>query len=97
MASDMNAFMSKCDMCQSHRTAQQKKPLQQHEILPCPWAKVLTDLLDLNGSDQLVVINDYRNFIEVETSSSALRILSSLFFKHSIPDVFVSDNGPQFP
>ena len=38
-ASDMKAFMSKCDICQS----QQKEPLQQHEIIPYPWDKVVTD------------------------------------------------------
>ena len=42
----------------------------------------------------------YSNFIEVERlnslmSHNVIRALSSLFSRHSIPDVLLSDNGPQ--
>ena len=43
----------------------------------------------------------FSNYIEVErltitTSRSVARVLSSLFARHGVPDVLVSDNGPQF-
>ena len=43
----------------------------------------------------------FSNYIEVErltttTSQSVAQVLSSLFARHGVPDVLVSDNGPQF-
>ena len=60
-----------------------------------------TDLCDQNGSDLSVVTDYYSSFIEVErlntvTSCSVIRELYLLFSGHKIPDVFVSDNEPQF-
>ena len=56
MISDINAFMSKCDIYQSHRTFQKKETLQQYEIISRTWAKVATDLCDMNRCNLLVVI-----------------------------------------
>ena len=39
MSQDLKKFISTCDICQTHQTSQQKEPLQQHEVIMCPWAK----------------------------------------------------------
>ena len=59
------------------------------------------DLCQLHGRTLLVVCDYFSNYIEVErltttTSRSVARVLSSLFARHGVPDVLVSDNGPQF-
>ena len=66
-----------------------------------PWAKLAVDLCAFQGRTLLVVVDYFSNYLEVEsltsvTSRSVIRVLSSLFARHGIPDVLVSDNGPQF-
>ena len=101
MSQDLKKFISTCDICQTHQTSQQKEPLQQHELILRPWAKLGVDLCQLHGRTLLVVCDYFSNYIEVErltttTSRSVARVLSSLFARHGVPDVLVSDNGAQF-
>ena len=49
----------------------------------------------------LVVCDYYSNFIEVEnihtaTTQGVSKVLKCLFSRYGIPDVVISDNGPQF-
>ena len=65
------------------------------------WPKLGEDLCQLHGRSLLVVCDYFSNYIEVErltttTSWSVARVLSSLFARHGVPVVLVSDNGPQF-
>ena len=101
MSQDLKKFISTCDICQTHQTSQQKEPLQQHEVIMRLWANLGVDLCQLHGHTLLVVCDYFSNYIEVEqltttTSRSVARVLSSLFARHGVPDVLVSDNGPQF-
>ena len=77
------------------------KSLLQHEIPERPWAKIGVDLCKLKGRTLLVVCDYYSNFIEVEkihasTTQGVSRVLKNLFSRYGIPDVVISDNGPQF-
>ena len=101
MSQDLKTFISTCDICQTHQTTQQKEPLQQHQVIKLPWAKLGMDLCQLHGCTLLGVCGYFSNYIEVErltttTSRSVARVLSSLFARLGVPDVLVSDNGPQF-
>ena len=68
----------------------------------CPWAKLGVDMCSLHGCTLLVVCNYFSNYLEVEhitgnvTSRSVIKVLSSLFARHDIPDLVVSDNESQF-
>ncbi|KAK3752133.1 hypothetical protein RRG08_042946 [Elysia crispata] len=44
-----------CHVCQRHRNAQQKEPLQPHDIPNEPWIKLATDLFHFDGKDFLLV------------------------------------------
>ena len=93
--------MSKCDVCLSHRPAQTKEPLEQHQFAARPWNKIGADLCKLNGRTLLVLSDYYSNFIEVEklsktTSGSVIKVLKSMFARYGVLDIVVSDNGPQF-
>ena len=101
MSQDMKKYILTCDVCLAHQASQQKEPLTQHEAITRPWAKLAVDLCALLGHTLLVVADYFSNYIEVEsltlvTSWSVIRVLSSLFARHWIPDVLVLDNGPQF-
>jgi len=49
MATELREYVSKCDICLSHRASQGREPLLQHEIIDRPWAKVGADLCELRG------------------------------------------------
>lgn len=66
-----------------------------------PWAKVGTDLFSFHGKDYLITVDYYSNFWEVDylpdtTSVTVIRKLKAHFARQGIPDIVVSDNGPQY-
>ena len=76
-----------------------KETLMSHEIPERPWQKIGVDLM--KGKDYLIT-TDYRsNFWEIDALPNILTktVISKLkphFARYDIPDVVVSDNGPQF-
>ena len=98
MSSQLKECVSKCDTCMVHRFTPQKDLIQQHEFAARPWSKVGVDLCDLQGSTLLVVSDYYSNFIEVENISKAntTGVSKAMFARYGVPDVLISDNGPQF-
>ena len=66
-----------------------------------PWERVAADLFQLNGSTYLLVVDYFSRYPEViqltsTTSKSVISSLKSIFSRHGIPSVLMSDNGPQF-
>ena len=101
MTTDIKEYTSKCDVCLAHRNNQEREPLLQHEFVAWPWAKVAADLCELDSRTLLVVSDYYSNFIEVSratstTSRAVIRELKAIFARFGIPDILVTDNGPQF-
>ena len=65
------------------------------------WQKVGTDLFEYNKYTYLLIIDYYLRWIEIAQwnktiSEDIIRHTSSIFARHRIPEVVVSDNGPQF-
>ena len=101
MNAELREYVSKCDICLAHRTSQGKEPLLSHEIPERPWARIGVDLCELKGRTLLVVCDYYSNFIEVErihtpTTQGVSKVLKCLFSRYGVPDIVISDNGPQF-
>ena len=101
MTTQLKDYMSKCDVCMSHRPQQRKELIQQHTFAARPWSKVGADLCELQGRTLLVVSDYYSNFIEVEkiskpNSSGVSKALMGMFARYGVPDTLVTDNGPQF-
>ena len=59
------------------------------------------DLFELNGKVYLIVTDYYSRWLEIkelcnETSQFVIQALKELFAIHGIPDLIISDNGPQY-
>ena len=101
MTTELKEYISNCETCIMHRPAPQWEKMMTHEFIPRPWSKVGVDLCDLHGRTFLVACDYFSNFIEVEslqttTSRAVGKALKALFAHYGVPDVLMSDNGPQF-
>ena len=101
MSKELKEYISKCDICLSYQASPGREPILQHEITERPWAKIGVDLCELDGRMLLVVCDYYSNFIEIDninraTSQSVCKSLKSMFSRYGVPDIVISDNGPQF-
>ena len=101
MTTEIKEYISKCDVCMTHRTSQGKEPILQHEFISRPWAKVAADLCEFDNRVLLVVSDYYSNYIEVArlnnlTSRAVIKEFKAIFARFGVPDTLVTDNGPQF-
>lgn len=101
MNSEVKDFIQQCEVCRSTDVKQQKEPLQPHDIPTRQWAKVAVDLFVCNGQNYLIIVDYYSGFWEIEhldstVSSHVIRKMKMHFACYGIPDVVMSDNGPQF-
>lgn len=92
MNSDLKEYITKYDICLTHRAVPGRESLLQHEIPERLWAKIEVDLCVLRGRTLLVVCDYYSNFIEVEkvgtaTTQGVSKVLKGLFSRYGIPDV----------
>ena len=101
MTSEVKDFIVKCDICRSVDNKQQKETLIPHDVPDRPWAKVGVDLFKFNKTNYLIIVDYFSGFWEVDplentTASHIIRKMKMQFSRYGIPDICVSDNGPQF-
>ena len=101
MSTQIKDYISKCDICCAHQSAQTKETLISHHVPDCPWVKVGTDFFECNDRDYLVTVDYNSSFFEIDRlhSKTAVAIIPKLkqqFARHGIPDMVVSDNGPPY-
>ena len=60
-----------------------------------PWAKIGSDLFELNCAHYLLSVDYYSKWIEIAKLSNICH-LKSQFARYGIPDELISDNGPQY-
>nr|XP_039261331.1 uncharacterized protein K02A2.6-like [Styela clava] len=92
-----------CKSCPSCCEFSQTKtqPLIPSEYPDRPWKKIATDLFELKGSKYLLPVDYFSRWIEIAllqdtTSLTVINHLKSIFAKYGIPEVIISDNGPQY-
>ena len=101
MSAAIKDFVSTCEVCHTFESKQQKEPLIQHEFPDRPWSKVASDLFQVNYTNYLITVDYASNFWEVDylentTSRTVIRKLKANFSRHGIPDILITDNGPQY-
>ena len=101
MSSQIEDIVSSCSICNTYSRNNTKEPMMPHNVPDRPWAQVGADLFQLNGHHYLLLVDYYSGFIEVSilTSTTSKQVIThckSHFSRHGIPDVLITDNGPQF-
>uniref|UniRef100_A0A3B3RV52 Gypsy retrotransposon integrase-like protein 1 n=1 Tax=Paramormyrops kingsleyae TaxID=1676925 RepID=A0A3B3RV52_9TELE len=101
MNEQIKTYVQQCDTCRAVDCNQQKETLRPHDMPDRPWAKVGTDLFTFDNKDYLITVDYYSNFWEIDyltdtKSATVIRKLKGHFARQGIPDIVISDNGPQF-
>ena len=66
-----------------------------------PWQKVASDLFELNGTPYIIIVDYFSHYIEILKLATTMAFniivaMKSIFCRHGIPDVVVTDNEPQY-
>ena len=101
MNAQVKDYISKCSICLSFQPEQCTEPLEPHDVPTRPLAKVGADPFTCNERNYLITFVYFSSFFEVDfltdtLSRMVIKKLSVQFAGHGIPDIFMSDNGPQF-
>ena len=101
MTKDIRKAVVKWEICAAFQVKNVKQPMQTHEIPDRPWSRVSSDLFTLNCKEYVMLADSYSDFIEVgklksTTTNYIIEFLKEQFSHHSIPDVLVTDNRPQY-
>ena len=101
MQAQLREAILKCPVCLAHRPSPAREPFCPHPVPDRPWQVLATDLFELSGQMYLVLVDYYSNYVEVDrlpglSTTQVIRTLSTHFARFGIPEVLVSDNGPQY-
>jgi transposase InsO family protein len=101
MANEIEDHVSRCSTCQEYQNLPQREPLLPRCIPSRPWQIVGKDLFWWNGVNYLLLVDNYSNVFDIcllSTIKSAMVVqhTKSTFARHGIPEVVISDNGPQY-
>ena len=99
LSRDIEDMISRCSVCAKFRRCNQREPLMSHLVPNRPWSKLGSDIFTYDGKDYLVVVDYFSKYPEVlslsnKTAGEIVQKLKSVFSRHGIPDIFMSDNMP---
>ena len=100
MSTQIKDLVESCSTCVRNR-APHHEPLISTPLPEYPWQKIASDLFYLDGCDYLMVTDYFSRYPEViklrsTTSSGIIEALKAIFSRHGIPQILISDNGPQY-
>ena len=100
ISDDINTFIHQCDTC-CRDFPITTQPLIPTKLPRRPWEKLASDLFELKGTPYIIVVDYFSRYIEImklttTTSASIISALKAIFSRHGIPDILITDNGPQY-
>ncbi|XP_013175717.1 PREDICTED: uncharacterized protein K02A2.6-like [Papilio xuthus] len=101
MSSQISDMVSHCQACLTYRKQNSKESLIPHEIPSRAWSKLGVDIFHFANKPYLLVVDYYSKYIEVNklntmTSWEVIDNLKNIFSRQGIPEILMSDNGPEF-
>ena len=99
--SEIVDMISSCPSCIQYQNKQQKETLIQHDILKQVWTKVGTNLFSIFNQNFVIVVDYTSKYFKISLlpntlSETAINHTKSIFASNGIPEIVISDNGPQF-
>jgi hypothetical protein len=99
LAREIEQVVGRCATCNAYRRRQQPETLLPHPVPSRPWEKIGADIFTLGRKDYLLLVDYYSKYPEIvllqdKTASSVVTSMKSVFARHGIPDVVITDNMP---
>ena len=100
LSKQLEDLVLSCRECLKNQQ-QRPQPLNPTPLPKLPWQKVASDLIEWKQMVYLLVVDYYLRYIEIakltrSTTTEVVTHLKSIFARHGIPEVLISDNGPQY-
>ncbi|XP_061920402.1 uncharacterized protein K02A2.6-like [Entelurus aequoreus] len=100
LSQQLNELVLNCRTCCKERQ-NHREPLMPSPYPGRPWEKLGADLFMLGTKTYLLVVDYMSRYVEIALltstrSNDVIHHLKSIYARHGIPDVLVSDGGPQF-
>ena len=100
LSTELEELVKNCTEC-CKAQVQRAEPLIPSPLPDLPWQKVATDLFQWEKNWYVLVVDYYSRYIEIAllnrlTSAEVITRLKSIFARHGIPEIVVSDCGKQY-
>ena len=94
-------MVKSCSVCNRNRNQQPRETLKPHPVPSRQWQRIGVDLFTFHQRNYLITVDFYSGWFELDlisgmVASAVISKLKSQMARHGIPDVLISDNGPQF-
>ncbi|GFR83268.1 Pol polyprotein [Elysia marginata] len=100
LSTEIEKLIGNCMTCEKTRIVP-KEPLNPTPTPSYPWQRLGADLFEWKGRTYLLLVDYFSRWIEIAllnktTTSSVIEHMKSIFAKFGIPEILISENGPQF-
>ncbi|XP_032071928.1 uncharacterized protein K02A2.6-like [Thamnophis elegans] len=95
---DIADHVAGCPQCQGAQALPPKAEPRTWEPPSTPWSRIHVDFAGpIHGRMLFIAVDAFSKWVEVVhmSSTTADALIATLFATHGLPDVLVSDNGPQ--
>ena len=101
MKAQIEDMSQACSKCAQYRPQNPKELMSSQPIPEYPWQFISQDLCSFESGNYLVTVDHYSDFIEVDELDNTLAATvvaktEAHVARHGIPEVILTDNGPQF-
>ncbi|CAK1597693.1 unnamed protein product [Parnassius mnemosyne] len=101
MNTQLEDYLSHCQACLTYKNQNCKEPLMQHEVPNRAWSKVGIDVFHFGTKSFVLIIDYYSKFVELIKinclkSELIVKKIKQVFSRHGIPEIVMTDNGPEF-
>ncbi|XP_064459074.1 uncharacterized protein K02A2.6-like [Ornithodoros turicata] len=101
VSEDIENVVKSCTTCQLTQNAMQQVPLVPWNVATRRWQRVHVDFAYYSQQWFLVLVDAYSKWVDVlwmssTTATKTVEKLRTVFATFGLPEVLVSDNGPQF-
>ena len=97
---DIQEAVRQCSVC-AKLHAPNKEPMIPSVLPEYPWQKLGSDLFELQGKHYLLLVDYFSRYVDIvkltsTTSGAVISAIKLVFSRHGIPELLISDNGPQY-